>query len=69
MSLPRSGANVVAVDLDERKFELAKKMGAQFTVNAKKAEDVAMAVFDITHGGAHVSVDALVSRLPAAIRF
>src|SRR3984893_18757225 len=53
------GANVVAVDLDERKLELAKKMGAQFTVNAKKAEDVAMAVFDITHGGAHVSVDAL----------
>jgi D-arabinose 1-dehydrogenase-like Zn-dependent alcohol dehydrogenase len=53
------GANVVAVDLDERKLELARKMGAQFTVNAKKAEDVAMAVFDITHGGAHVSVDAL----------
>jgi alcohol dehydrogenase len=53
------GANVVAVDLDDRKLELAKKVGAQYTVNAKRSEDVPMSVFDITKGGAHVSVDAL----------
>jgi D-arabinose 1-dehydrogenase-like Zn-dependent alcohol dehydrogenase len=53
------GANVVAVDLDDRKLELAKKVGAQSTVNAKRSEDVPMSIFDITKGGAHVSVDAL----------
>jgi D-arabinose 1-dehydrogenase-like Zn-dependent alcohol dehydrogenase len=53
------GANVVAVDLDDRKLELAKKVGAQHVINGKKVEDIPMAVFDITHGGAHVAVDAL----------
>ena len=53
------GANVVAVDLDDRKLELAKKVGAQHVINGKKVEDIPMAVFDITHGGAHVGVDAL----------
>jgi D-arabinose 1-dehydrogenase-like Zn-dependent alcohol dehydrogenase len=53
------GANVIAVDLDDRKLELAKKVGAQHVVNAKRNEDPAMAIFDITKGGAHVAVDAL----------
>lgn len=52
------GANVVAVDLDDRKLELAKKVGAGHTVNGKKTEPVA-AVIEITGGGAHVAVDAL----------
>jgi D-arabinose 1-dehydrogenase-like Zn-dependent alcohol dehydrogenase len=53
------GANVIAVDLDDRKLELAKKVGAHHVVNAKRNEDPAAAVFDISKGGAHVSVDAL----------
>jgi D-arabinose 1-dehydrogenase-like Zn-dependent alcohol dehydrogenase len=53
------GANVIAVDLDDRKLELAKKLGAAHVVNAKKVEDAPMAVFDLSHGGAHVAVDAL----------
>ena len=53
------GANVIAVDLDDRKLELAKKVGAQHVVNAKRNEDPAAAIFDISKGGAHVSVDAL----------
>jgi D-arabinose 1-dehydrogenase-like Zn-dependent alcohol dehydrogenase len=53
------GANVIAVDLDDRKLELAKKVGAQHIVNAKRNEDPAAAVFDISKGGAHVAVDAL----------
>ena len=52
------GANVIAVDLDDRKLELAKKVGAQHVVNGKKTDAVA-AIFDITKGGAHVAVDAL----------
>jgi D-arabinose 1-dehydrogenase-like Zn-dependent alcohol dehydrogenase len=52
------GANVIAVDLDGRKLELAKEVGASHIVNAK-AGDPAAAIVDITKGGAHVSVDAL----------
>ena len=53
------GANVIAVDLDAAKLELAKKVGAQHVVNAKKTDVRAMAIMDITKGGAHVGVDAL----------
>jgi len=53
------GANVIAVDLDDRKLELARKVGAQHVINARQVEDPAMAVFDISKGGAHVSIDAL----------
>jgi D-arabinose 1-dehydrogenase-like Zn-dependent alcohol dehydrogenase len=52
------GARVIAVDLDDRKLELAKKVGAADVVNGKKTDPV-KAVIDLTHGGANVSVDAL----------
>jgi len=52
------GANVIAVDLDDRKLELAKKVGAQHVINGKGV-DAPMAIFDLTKGGAHVAVDAL----------
>ena len=52
------GAQVIAVDLDGRKLELAQSIGASHIVNAK-AGDPTMAIMDITGGGAHVSVDAL----------
>lgn len=52
------GANVVAVDPDDRKLEMAKSVGAAHTVNPKKLDPIA-AILDVTHGGAHVAVDAL----------
>ncbi len=52
------GANVIGVDLDDRKLELAKKVGATHVVNAKKTDPVG-AIMDVTRGGAHVAVDAL----------
>ncbi|MGD0072898.1 MAG: zinc-dependent alcohol dehydrogenase family protein [Candidatus Binataceae bacterium] len=52
------GANVIGIDLDDRKLELAKKLGATQVVNAKKTDPIG-AVFDLTGGGAHVAVDAL----------
>jgi D-arabinose 1-dehydrogenase-like Zn-dependent alcohol dehydrogenase len=52
------GARVIAVDLDDRKLELAKKVGASDVINGKKTDPV-KAVKDLTHGGADVSVDAL----------
>jgi len=46
------GMRVIAVDIADDKLELAKKHGAEFTVNAKHA-DPAEAVQEFTGGGAH----------------
>ena len=53
------GANVVAVDISDRVLELASSLGAVAIVNASRVANVVEAVKDITHGGAHVSLDAL----------
>lgn len=53
------GAEVVAVDIRESALDLALDVGATRVVNAEKEDDVAGAVRDLTHGGAHVSLDAL----------
>ena len=52
------GANVIGIDLDAAKLELAKGVGANHVVNGKKT-DAVEAVLELTKGGAHVSVDAL----------
>jgi D-arabinose 1-dehydrogenase-like Zn-dependent alcohol dehydrogenase len=52
------GANVIGIDLDSAKLELAKGMGADHVINGKKTDAVA-AVLELTKGGAHVGVDAL----------
>ena len=52
------GANVIGVDLDPAKLELAKELGAVAVVNGAEA-DVPEAIKEITKGGAHVSLDAL----------
>ena len=53
------GANVVAIDVADDKLALASSLGARFTVNATREPRVVAAVKALTHGGAHVSVDAL----------
>ena len=53
------GANVIAVDISEEKLAFAKTVGAMATVNATKVANVAEAIYEITKGGAHVSIDAL----------
>jgi alcohol dehydrogenase len=56
------GAHVIAVDIDDAKLERAKSLGAALTINAKQI-DAVEAVKELTHGGAHVSIDALGSAL------
>ncbi|MEZ4630403.1 MAG: zinc-dependent alcohol dehydrogenase family protein [Deinococcales bacterium] len=56
------GAQVIAVDIDEGKLELAQSLGAAFTLNAKTTDPV-KAIRDITGGGTHISIDALGSTL------
>ncbi len=53
------GAQVVAVDISEEKLDLARRLGATATVNARTVPSVVDAVVGITRGGAHVSIDAL----------
>ena len=53
------GANVVAIDISEEKLNLARALGAVATVNAAHVANVVETVIEITHGGAHVSLDAL----------
>jgi D-arabinose 1-dehydrogenase-like Zn-dependent alcohol dehydrogenase len=52
------GATVIAVDLDDRKLELAKKVGAAHVLNGRNT-DAVKAILELTRGGAHVAVDAL----------
>ncbi len=53
------GARVIAVDIDPKILELAKKLGAAVAVNGRENADVAGAIREATGGGADVSVDAL----------
>ncbi|SRR6266567_565663 len=51
-------ANVIAVDISERALAAARDLGASYTINSRNDHPVD-AVRTITHGGAHVSIDAL----------
>jgi len=53
------GASVVAIDIKDEKLDFARTIGAAATINAVETENVVDNVFEITQGGAHVSIDAL----------
>jgi alcohol dehydrogenase len=57
-----AGANVIAVDIDDVKLVLAKKVGANILINAKKIECVYEEIKRLTERGAHLSIDALGSQ-------
>ena len=53
------GATVVAADIDDEKLELAKKMGASYTINTK-TEDVHARLMEMTSGfGPDVIIEAV----------
>ena len=52
------GAQVIAVDIDSQKLDMAAANGASHKVNASNC-DPAEAIHEITKGGAQVSIDAL----------
>lgn len=57
------GARVIAVDIDPEKLELARSLGADDIIDARRQPDVARHVVELTRGGAQVGVDALGSAL------
>ena len=55
----RRGATVIAVDIDDAKLDLARKAGAEFTINSA-VEDLNRRILDITNGdGPHVCIEAV----------
>ncbi|WP_372652231.1 zinc-dependent alcohol dehydrogenase family protein [Draconibacterium sp.] len=57
-----AGANVIAVDIDDTKLQLAKKLGANILINAKETQGVPAEIIKVTGRGAHLSIDALGSQ-------
>jgi alcohol dehydrogenase len=56
------GARVIAIDINDGALSLAKSLGADYLVNASEATEVAEAVKELSHGGVHLSIDALGSK-------
>jgi alcohol dehydrogenase len=52
------GAQVIAIDIDQEKLKLARKIGAVATIDASNS-NVIEVVREISKGGVHVSIDAL----------
>ena len=57
-----AGASVIAIDIDEDKLELARKLGASEVINARKVKSVSAEIIKISGRGAHVSIDAFGSQ-------
>lgn len=53
------GARVIAVDIRDEPLILARKLGAEETLNACNAADIPAAIRDMTRRGADLSLDAL----------
>lgn len=56
------GAQVIAVDINDDTLDLAREMGAMATINATTSPNIIEHIKTLSHGGAHVSVDALGSQ-------
>lgn len=52
-------ANVVAIDIDDKKLAFARSIGADELINASDVDSVAASIRSATGGGVHVSIDAL----------
>jgi len=53
------GAQVIAVDINDETLDFAKELGAMATINAAQNTNIVEHIKTISHGGVHVSVDAL----------
>lgn len=57
------GAQIIAVDINQKQLELAKSLGAFATINAAESQDVIQRIKDVTDGGVHLSIDGLGSAI------
>jgi alcohol dehydrogenase len=56
------GAQVIAIDIKEDSLGLAQELGAAYALNASRIDDIPAEIKELTHGGVHVSLDALGSQ-------
>ncbi|MCI0342649.1 MAG: zinc-binding dehydrogenase [Planctomycetales bacterium] len=61
-----SGARVAAVDLDERRLEIARELGALETVKAPTDAGTAASIRHVFRGGADIAIEA--AGVPTALR-
>jgi len=56
-----SGGSVIAVDIVDKKLEIAKQLGARHTINAKEKEDKTLLkeIRALTGGGADIAIEAI----------
>ncbi|HET7344578.1 MAG TPA: NAD(P)-dependent alcohol dehydrogenase [Nitrososphaeraceae archaeon] len=55
-----AGSHVIAIDVDDRKLELAERLGADYTINTKMQQDIKKEVLQMTSGnGLNVVVDCV----------
>jgi threonine dehydrogenase-like Zn-dependent dehydrogenase len=54
-----AGATVVAVDLNDARLELAKRLGARFAINPKATERVDKEIRKLTDGGVDVAFEVI----------
>ncbi len=54
-----AGAQAIGVDINAEALALAKKLGAAYVLNSRSEPKLLERIKDLTHGGAHVAVDAL----------
>ena len=52
------GGRVLAIDVTAAKLDLARSIGAEATLDARKHADIAAAIIELTRHGADVSIDA-----------
>jgi alcohol dehydrogenase, propanol-preferring len=53
-------SNIIAIDYSDEKLQLADKLGADYTVNSKQAQDIKSEIFKITEGkGVNVIIDCV----------
>lgn len=53
------GGVVIAVDVSEKKLEWARKLGASYTVNPSKVENIGKEIKKLTGGGADIAIEAI----------
>jgi D-arabinose 1-dehydrogenase-like Zn-dependent alcohol dehydrogenase len=54
-----AGGNVIAVDIYDKKLEIAKKLGAVMTINSKSVDDLSKAVKKAVGGGVDISFEVI----------
>jgi Zn-dependent alcohol dehydrogenase len=52
-------AQIIAIDTDPAKLEIARSVGATHTLNAAGTDDVVAAVQDLSRGGVEFSFEAI----------